>query len=404
MRQAIADLPVAADRGRRREGRVPTPTAGAGPSRPHGGPPARTSRSTSRCRRSPSPRSTCSTSRRPAHALDVVSVIEATLDDPRQVLVGAGEEGPRRGDRGDEGRGLRLRGAHGGCSRTSTTRSRSPSCSTAAFPTYRQTNPWVADPELSPKSVVRDMHERAMTFAEYRLVLRAGAHRGRAAALPRRRLPGPAPDGPGGGPHRGAAEIIEWLGELVRRTDSSLLDEWERLRHPDDDEPRRRPTPSPGSTPTTSPPGPSRATRGRSAPWSATRCSAASSWPRARTTAASARSTAPPAGTPTPGATALDPLLRRARRHRDRPGRPRTGAAARHRAARARPRHVGGPPGARRPGRGPRLAHRRRRRPRGERRGGRGRARGDGRGTPVGLLRPASPSVTGGRRLPTLAG
>ncbi|HEY0216568.1 MAG TPA: DUF3516 domain-containing protein, partial [Cellulomonas sp.] len=29
-------------------------------------------------------------------------------------------------------------------------------------------------------------------------------------------------------------EIIEWLGELVRRTDSSLLDEWERLSHPED--------------------------------------------------------------------------------------------------------------------------------------------------------------------------
>ena len=28
-------------------------------------------------------------------------------------------------------------------------------------------HPWVADYELAPKSVVRDMYERAMTFVEY---------------------------------------------------------------------------------------------------------------------------------------------------------------------------------------------------------------------------------------------
>ena len=30
------------------------------------------------------------------------------------------------------------------------------------------------------------------------------------------------------------ADIIEWLGELVRQVDSSLIDEWEKLTHPDD--------------------------------------------------------------------------------------------------------------------------------------------------------------------------
>ena len=27
-------------------------------------------------------------------------------------------------------------------------------------------------------------------------------------------------------------DLIEWLGELVRQVDSSLIDEWERLSHP----------------------------------------------------------------------------------------------------------------------------------------------------------------------------
>src|SRR3954465_9055099 len=32
------------------------------------------------------------------------------------------------------------------------------------------------------------------------------------------------------------ADLIEWLGELVRQVDSSLIDEWEKLQHPGDDE------------------------------------------------------------------------------------------------------------------------------------------------------------------------
>ena len=37
----------------------------------------------------------------------------------------------------------------------------------AAYETYRAAHPWVPDHELSPKSVARDLYERAMTFAEY---------------------------------------------------------------------------------------------------------------------------------------------------------------------------------------------------------------------------------------------
>ena len=69
-------------------------------------------------------------------------------------------------------------------------------------------------------------------------------------------------------------DLIEWLGELVRQVDSSLLDEWERLQQPDavdgrDAERARR------AAAARSPP-----TCARSGCWSATRCSAGSSWPR----------------------------------------------------------------------------------------------------------------------------
>jgi hypothetical protein len=105
----------------------------------------------------------------------------------------------------------------------------------AAYETYRRGHPWVADYQLAPKSVVRDMYGRAMTFVEYvnfyglsrseGLVLRylADAYRALRQTVPEDARTDELTD------------IIEWLGELVRQVDSSLIDEWERLRDPTDE-------------------------------------------------------------------------------------------------------------------------------------------------------------------------
>jgi hypothetical protein len=100
---------------------------------------------------------------------------------------------------------------------------------TGALESYRRGHPWVADARLSPKSVVRDMSERAMTFVEYvghyqlarseGLVLRYLADTFRAL---RQTVPPEART-------EELTDVIEWLGELVRQVDSSLLDEWEKL-------------------------------------------------------------------------------------------------------------------------------------------------------------------------------
>ncbi|MBA2555517.1 MAG: DUF3516 domain-containing protein, partial [Geodermatophilaceae bacterium] len=83
-----------------------------------------------------------------------------------------------------------------------------------------------------PKSVARDMYERAMTFVDYvgfyglarseGLVLRYLADSYKAL---RQTVPEEART-------EELADLIEWLGELVRQVDSSLLDEWEKLRSP----------------------------------------------------------------------------------------------------------------------------------------------------------------------------
>ena len=142
--------------------RSPTPTAGScGWSTTC----SSTSRSTRRCRRSRWPRSTAGPGV-PDYALDVVSVVEATLDDPRQVLTA--QQFKARGEAVGE---MKAEGIEydermellddvtwpkplQSCSRRRTR------------PTGRGTRGWPTTP-LSPKSVVRDMYERAMTFGEY---------------------------------------------------------------------------------------------------------------------------------------------------------------------------------------------------------------------------------------------
>ena len=263
--------------------------------------------------------STCSTARRRTTRSTWSRSIESTLDDPRQVLSRAAAQGPRRGGRRDEGRGHRVRGADG-AARGGHLPEAAGELLDAAYETYRRGHPWVADHELKPKSVVRDMYERAMTFAEYVGVLRPGPLRGPGAALPGRRLQGAAADRPEDARTEELTDLIEWLGELVRQVDSSLLDEWEQLRNPgaDADEVRAgRPAAGghpqragvPGAGPQRDVP-PGRA--GRAAPLATS----------------SASSTREAGWTADAWADGAGRLLRRVRRARHRPGRPRPGAAA----------------------------------------------------------------------------
>ncbi|GAB1640404.1 DEAD/DEAH box helicase [Krasilnikovia sp. MM14-A1259] len=167
----------------------------------------------------------------PDYPLDVVSVIESTLEDPRQVL-----SAQRQRARGEAVNAMKAEGIEYEQRMELLEEVTHPQplreLLEAAYETYRRGHPWVADHELRPKSVVRDMYERAMTFTEYvgfyglsrseGLVLRYLADAYRAL---RQTVPEDART-------EELTDLIEWLGELVRQVDSSLLDEWERLRNP----------------------------------------------------------------------------------------------------------------------------------------------------------------------------
>jgi hypothetical protein len=167
----------------------------------------------------------------PSYPLDVLSVIESTLDNPRQVL--SAQQFKARGE------AVAQMKADGVDYETrmdlldSVTYPKPlADLLEGAYNIYRRGHPWVADYEVSPKSVVRDMYERAQTFTEYvgfyglsrseGLVLRYLADAYKAL---RQTVPDEAKT-------EELTDLIEWLGELVRQVDSSLIDEWERLRNP----------------------------------------------------------------------------------------------------------------------------------------------------------------------------
>jgi hypothetical protein len=166
------------------------------------------------------------------YALEVVSVIEAILDDPREILAAQRDKA-----RGEAVAQMKADGIE--------YEQRIELLDDVTYPkpleqllghvfeVYLQTNPWAADANLSPKSVVREMWERAFTFREFVSVY--GLTRSEGAVL--RYLSDAFKALRAGVPAAARTEqltdIVEWLGELVRQVDSSLLDEWEQLTSPD---------------------------------------------------------------------------------------------------------------------------------------------------------------------------
>lgn len=168
----------------------------------------------------------------PTFALDVLSIVEATLDDPRPIL---SQQQFRA--RGEAVAAMKADGIEYDERMELLEEITWPKpladLLEQAFETFASSQPWVRDFELSPKSVVRDMFERAMTFAQFvafyqvgrseGLVLRylSDAYRAMRQTVP----PDLKTDE--------VRDLEEWLGELVRQVDSSLLDEWTALQNPD---------------------------------------------------------------------------------------------------------------------------------------------------------------------------
>lgn len=166
------------------------------------------------------------------YTLDVISVFEAILEDPRQILLAQ-----QKAQRGEEIEALKAEGVDYNDRMAIIEDVTWPKPLEeeleSAFETFREGHPWAKEFELKPKSVVRDMIEHGMTFSD--LVATYGVARSEGVALRyltdawrtlQHSLPTEART-------EELDDVVVWLGELIKQVDSSLVDEWAQMADPE---------------------------------------------------------------------------------------------------------------------------------------------------------------------------
>jgi superfamily II RNA helicase len=166
------------------------------------------------------------------YTLDIVSVIESVLEAPRQILMA--QQFAARGEAVSEMKADGLEYDERMALLDEITWPQPlAELLTALYETYRERHPWLREDALGPKAVVRELWEQGMGFTDF--VGRYQLARSEGLVLryltdAYRTLRQTVPDA-----HRTPEleDLVEWLGETIRQTDSSLLDEWEALTDPE---------------------------------------------------------------------------------------------------------------------------------------------------------------------------
>lgn len=164
----------------------------------------------------------------PTFALDVISIVEAVLEDPRPLLYAQENQAKAAAVTSMKAQGMEYDERMAALEEISWPKPLEELLS-PAFSVYARSNPWVGDLELSPKSVIREMIENAMTFTELisrydvgrseGVILRylSDAYRMMRQVIPEEIMT------------EELESMISWLADLIRSVDSSLLDEWEAM-------------------------------------------------------------------------------------------------------------------------------------------------------------------------------
>ena len=165
----------------------------------------------------------------PDYALDVVSVVEAVQENPRPVLKSQLDRAKTELMNEMKARGVEYDDRMDRLAEVEFPKPLNEYL-WGCFRTFRQHHPWVGEDTPKPKSVVREMYEMGFGFRDY--VQFHGLKRSEGVLL---RYLGDVYKGmvqnvPEAAKTDEVWDVQEWLGELVRQVDSSLIDEWERIQ------------------------------------------------------------------------------------------------------------------------------------------------------------------------------
>lgn len=164
----------------------------------------------------------------PEYALSVLSVVEASLDDPRQVLIAQ-----QRKARDEAYTRMKMEGVDFDERQERLGEIRWPQPLRdellSMLATFSEHNPWVTGEWLRPKAVARDLYEQGLGFRDY--VTSLGVKRSEGVLLRyltevyrtlQRNVPEESRT-------EELEEITAWVGAVIRQVDSSLLEEYALL-------------------------------------------------------------------------------------------------------------------------------------------------------------------------------
>ncbi|RDB63885.1 DUF3516 domain-containing protein [Gordonibacter sp. 28C] len=161
-----------------------------------------------------------------SYALDVISMAEATLENPRQVLRAQERQAREKAIAEMKADGVEYDERMERIAEVTYPRPLEDLLD-AAFERYCEEVPWARDFQLEPKSVVRDMVETVSDFktyvGRYKIARSEGTllrYLADAYRVLDRTIPAERRD-------ERLEDIVAWLGFVVRSVDSSLVDEWE---------------------------------------------------------------------------------------------------------------------------------------------------------------------------------
>jgi superfamily II RNA helicase len=168
----------------------------------------------------------------PSYALDVLGLVEAVIDDPEVILRAQVDKLKTQKLAELKAAGVEYDQRMAELEKIEHPKPNAEFLYTS-FSSFAADHPWVAREALKPKSVAREMVESLQPFGGY--VKEYGLARSEGLLLRylsevyktlRQTIPEPSrtPE---------LDDVTRYLGSLVRGVDSSLLDEWERMQHPE---------------------------------------------------------------------------------------------------------------------------------------------------------------------------
>ena len=170
----------------------------------------------------------------PTYPLDVLTLVEATLEDPWAVLYRQTDTLKSRALAAMKAEGMEYEERMAELDKIEHPKPNADFLY-GTYEVFAERHPWVGSDVLRPKSIARDMYELGMSFVEY--VKEYGLQRSEGVLL---RYLTDAYKGfvqtvPETAKTDELYDVSDWLGLTVRSVDASLLDEWEALQSPEDE-------------------------------------------------------------------------------------------------------------------------------------------------------------------------